>query len=97
MASRIQTTPARSESRRVNLLGLTRAGLERCEQMRCAAVVVLGHPQYYPRFEFVPASSYDISSVYDVPDEVFMALELIPGALSGKAGKMYYHKAFDGL
>jgi len=31
------------------------------------------------------------------PTEVFKALELIPGALSGKADKMYYHKAFDGL
>jgi putative acetyltransferase len=76
---------------------LVKTGLEACKKLGYQAVFVLGHPQYYPRFEFVPASSYDISSVYDVPDEVFIALELIPGALSGKAGKMYYHKAFDGL
>lgn len=76
---------------------LLRAGLERCRQLGCQAVFVLGHPRYYPRFGFVPASRFDIVSVYDVPDDVFMALELEPGALAGKAGTMHYHHAFDGL
>lgn len=76
---------------------LVQLGLEACKKPGCQAVFVLGHPQYYPRFGFVPASRYDISSVYDVPDEVFMALELVPGALAGKAGKMHYHPAFGGL
>ena len=76
---------------------LVRSGLEACKKLGYLAVFVLGHPQYYPRFGFVPASRFGISPVYDVPDEVFMALELIPGALSAKAGKMHYHKAFDGL
>jgi len=76
---------------------LVRNGLEACKKHGYQAVFVLGHPQYYPRFGFAPASRYGISPVYDVPDEVFMALELMPGALSAKAGKMYYHKAFDGL
>jgi len=74
---------------------LVRAGLDDCRQLEVQAVFVLGHPQFYPRFGFVPASSYAISSTYDVPDEVFMALELKPGALSGKAGTMRYHRAFD--
>jgi len=76
---------------------LLRAGLEACAKLGYQAIFVLGHPLYYPLSGFVPASRYDISSVYDVPDEVFMALELEPGALAGKAGKMHYHKAFDGL
>lgn len=76
---------------------LVRDGLAACKQLGYQAVFVLGHPQYYPRFGFVPASRYLISSAYQVPDEVFMALELIPGALSDKAGKMHYHPAFDGL
>jgi hypothetical protein len=33
-------------------------------------------------------------SEYDVPDDVFMALELIPGALNERAGTIRYHPAF---
>jgi len=76
---------------------LLRAGLEACRKLDYRAVFVLGHPRYYPRFGFVPASRYGISSNYDVPDEAFMALELVPGVLNDKAGKMHYHRAFDGL
>jgi len=73
---------------------LVRQGLERCRRMGCSAVVVLGHPEYYPRFGFVPASRYGISSEYDVPDEVFMAIEIEPGALQGLSGRAAYDDAF---
>ena len=76
---------------------LVRAGLERCRELGQGAVFVLGHPEYYPRFGFVAASHYGITSPYEVPDPVFMALELEAGALAGKAGKMRYHPAFDSL
>lgn len=36
-----------------------------------------------------------VNTTADVPDDVFMALELEPGALAGKPGKMHYHQAFD--
>lgn len=76
---------------------LVRAGLERCRQLGCAAIVVLGHAEFYPRFGFVPASRFGIESEYDVPDEVFMALELEAGVLSGKAGTIRYHAAFANI
>jgi putative acetyltransferase len=57
---------------------LVRAGLDRCRDLGCEAVFVLGHPLFYPRFGFESASTYAISSDYDLPDEVFMALELAP-------------------
>ena len=76
---------------------LLEAGLDACRELGCRAVFVLGHADYYPRFGFVPASRYGIESQYEVPDEVFMALELEPGALAGKAGNMRYHPAFDAL
>lgn len=59
------------------------------------AIVVLGHPNYYPRFGFQPASRYQLESTWDVPDEAFMALELKPGALDACAGPVRYHPAFD--
>ena len=73
---------------------LVKAGLESCATLGCAAIVVLGHPEFYPRFGFLPAVKYGVECDYDVPPEVFMALELQSGALAGKAGKVAYHSAF---
>ena len=70
------------------------AGLERCRKEGAAAVVVLGHPAYYPRFGFSAASGFGIRSEYDVPDEAFMALELEAGSLRGRTGTIRYHDAF---
>lgn len=74
---------------------LVKAGLDQCKQMGFSAVVVLGHPTYYPRFGFSQASKFCIDSEYDVPDEVFMAMELMPEALSEKSGKVRFHNAFS--
>ncbi len=76
---------------------LARAGIEACRRLGCAALVVLGHPGYYPRFGFVPSVRFGIRSTYDVPDDVFMVLELTPGALGGHAGCVQYHQAFEGV
>lgn len=78
---------------------LVRVGLERCKAMACSAVVVLGHPTYYPRFGFLPASRFGLRCEYNVPDEVFMAMELEPGIFeqciqSGQRGVVQYHAAF---
>ena len=73
---------------------LVREGLERCRQLNAAAVVVLGHPSYYPRFGFLPAGHLSLRSEYDVPDEVFMVRELREGALRGLSGTIQYHPVF---
>jgi putative acetyltransferase len=73
---------------------LVRAGLARCRSIGAVAVVVLGHPQYYPRFGFRPASEFGIGGEYDVPREVFMAIELVPDALRDVSGTIKYHQAF---
>ena len=76
---------------------LVKEGLEECRRLGGAAVVVLGHPTYYPRFGFAPASRLGLRCSYDVPDEVFMAQELTPGALGGRRGLVKYHAAFDAV
>jgi len=73
---------------------LVHAGLEECRRIGHELVVVLGHPNYYPRFGFVPASTYSIKSEFDVPDEAFMVLELRQGAFSGRSGIVKYHPEF---
>jgi putative acetyltransferase len=62
-----------------------------------AGVVVLGHPEYYPRFGFVPAKSFALRYPAPVPDEAFMAAELAPGGFAGLAGDVGYHAAFDAV
>ena len=76
---------------------LVRAGLEQCKLLGFTAVVVLGHSDYYPRFGFSPSSRFGIDSEYEVPEDVFMAMELQPGALSGKTGRVKYHDAFSNI
>ena len=76
---------------------LVRAGLEQCRNLGFAAVIVLGHPEFYPRFGFKPACRFNIDSQYGVPQEVFMVIELEPSALSGVTGRAEYHEAFNSL
>ena len=75
---------------------LVRAGLEQCAQLGFGAVVVVGHPAYYPRFGFVSSALVGIGCEYDVPADVFMVVELHAGYLRGAAGTVKYHAAFSG-
>lgn len=76
---------------------LVEAGLSRCTKDGHAAVVVLGHPDYYPRFGFRPSTEYGIVCEFPSPPEAFMVLELQPGVLDGISGLAKYHAAFDEL
>ena len=73
---------------------LTREGLKECQRIGHEIVVVLGHPNYYPRFGFATASLKGLRSEYDVRDEVFMVAELREGALGGRRGLIKYHAEF---
>lgn len=76
---------------------LAAEGLVRCRERGVAAVVVLGHSNYYPRFGFRPASAFGLTPTWDVPAEAFMALELAPGCLRNASGGVHYHPLFDAL
>lgn len=69
---------------------LIRAGNGRCAALGCAAIIVLGHAAYYPRFGFSAAAAESLEAPFSGPH--FMALELRPGALNG--GRVRYAKAF---
>lgn len=55
--------------------------------------IVLGHPNYYPKAGYVPASIYGIQAPFDVRDENFMALKLNQGAKK-ILGVVQYDRAF---
>jgi putative acetyltransferase len=74
---------------------LIRVGLATCHNRGEYVVAVLGHPNYYLRFGFVPSVKYGIKSEYNVPDEVFMIIELRPGALAERTGVMRYQPEFN--
>jgi putative acetyltransferase len=76
---------------------LVHDGLPRCRRLGFGVVIVLGHAEYYPRFGFMPASHFGLRCEYDVPEDVFMVLELEEGALDGKAGTIRYHSAFGSV
>ena len=76
---------------------LINEGMKACEKAGYEAVVVLGHPDYYPRFGFEPSVNFRIKSEYDVPPEVFMVKELKNGALKDKTGTVKYHQIINEL
>jgi putative acetyltransferase len=76
---------------------LVREGLERCLAAGCDGIVVVGHPEYYPRFGFVPADTLGLRTEYDVPREVFMALPLPGRSLERVSGLVRFHAAFAQL
>jgi putative acetyltransferase len=74
---------------------LVKAGLAAMQQSRQPFVIVLGHPEYYPRFGFEPASRRGIVCEYDgVPDAAFMIRVLKEEVLQGVSGVAKYRPEF---
>ena len=69
------------------------AALER-KELGYGSVVVLGHPEYYPKFGFKKASEWNVKAPFEVPEEVFMIMELTENALRGVEGIVQYSSAF---
>ena len=68
---------------------LVEAGLRHCRELDFDAVIVLGHPDYYPRFGFSRASAFGLSNEYG-EDDAFMVQELQTGSLQGVQGVVRY-------
>lgn len=76
---------------------LVREGLKKAEEKGFSSVVVLGHENYYPRFGFKPASLWKIRPPFQVPDNVFMVLELEPESLENVSGVVHFPTPFNDL
>ncbi len=73
---------------------MVRAGLEECRRLGHEVVVLVGHPDYYPRFGFMPAKPGGIDCEFEVPEEAWMILELRAGALAGRRGTVRFRPEF---
>jgi putative acetyltransferase len=76
---------------------LVAAGLEACANIGEMIVVVLGHPDYYPRFGFRPAEDFGLYYGRPGPNPAFMVCEILRGSLRGRSGEVVYHAAFGSL
>ncbi len=74
---------------------MIRAGIQRAAASGYRAIVLIGHPTYYPRFGFVPGSRFGLKCSFAVPDEVFMAYPLAPDGLDEVQGTVLYPPAFE--
>ncbi len=75
---------------------LVRRGLDILRERGCPFVVVVGHPEYYPRFGFEPASTHRLASQWEgMPEAAFMALVLDAPAMAGVSGVAKYREEFD--
>ncbi|MGG1631119.1 GNAT family N-acetyltransferase [Rossellomorea sp. NRS-1567] len=74
---------------------LIRAALQKAKEIGYHSVIVLGHKDYYPRFGFKKAALWNIKPPFEVPDEVFMAMELTEHSLRNVQGFVHYSDAFS--
>ena len=70
-------------------------GLKKAMEAGYESVIVVGHPNYYPRFGFKPASNWNIKLPIEIPDEVFMVVELKPDGLKNCSGIVEYPKEYE--
>jgi putative acetyltransferase len=73
---------------------LVERGLADARHLGHGVVIVVGHPEYYPRFGFIPGEPLGIRPPFPVSPGAFMALELQPGALAGIRGEVEYTPEF---
>lgn len=76
---------------------LTRAALALAKAAGFGSMILVGHPTYYPRFGFRPASTWGIRFDEPIPDDVFVAIELVPDALANATGVVTLPPAFEGV
>jgi putative acetyltransferase len=76
---------------------LVERGIERLRHSGCPFVVVIGHPEFYPRFGFRPAGAYGLTCEWDVPAAPFMVTILDPAVSGLLAGRAEYRTEFSAI
>ena len=66
---------------------LMRHSIEVAKKLGHGAILFFGHPDYYPRFGFVPAKEFCITDCNGENYPAFMAMELKEGYLKNLCGK----------
>jgi len=74
---------------------LIRAGHQKATELGFQSVILIGHPEYYPRFGYKKASAFGLKVAMELTsDDVFMVVELVENALSGVSGMVVFPPEF---
>jgi len=73
---------------------LMKKGMGECKKTKYDVIIVVGHPNYYPRFGFKSASKWKIQLPIEAPDEAFMAFELKENTIDKYAGTVVFPKEY---
>lgn len=68
---------------------------QRANKQHYPYISILGHPDYYRRFGYLPASKFDVKPPYPLPDEAFMLKVLLPETIKNIGGTLHYSAAFE--
>ena len=68
-------------------------GLKRAAGTEFSMVVLVGHPEYYPRFGFEPAGILGVTAPIEIPSDAWMAYRL-PAYRPTAPGKVIFPAAF---
>lgn len=72
---------------------LIEAGHKIAQKLGFEYVILIGHPSYYPRFGYKNAADYGITTTMELPENVFMAINL-QGKKTKLNGKIEFAKEF---
>lgn len=76
---------------------LMRYSFAEAKRLGYLAVLIFGHPNYYPRIGFRPAAEFGITTEEGSSFDAFMAYPLYEGALDGINGRYIIDDAYMGL
>jgi predicted N-acetyltransferase YhbS len=76
---------------------LMRHTFEEARKLGWRAIVIFGHPDYYPRIGFRRASEFGLTTADGKNFDAFMALPLYEGALDGIQGRFFIDPVFENL
>jgi len=76
---------------------LIRKTLYAARELGFRAVLIYGHETYYPRFGFIPAAEFGITTDDGKNFPAFMALPLYNGALDGVHGRLICDEVYSNL
>ena len=73
---------------------LIKTAHEKAKSLGYQSSILLGHPDYYPRFGYVRADKFSIVLPFDVPKENCLAIELVNNSLGEVEGTVEYPTEF---
>jgi len=75
---------------------LIQACVDLAKEKGYGAIVVVGYPEYYKRFGFVPAREIQVTCNLPAPDDAMTVMEIVAGNLQG-GGHVEYPEPFMSL